>query len=141
MKRLIPLLFLITVPLFAFNAKKASLVDDVIRMSQAGISDETIVAYVQHMREPFEVSGDDVLAMTNAHVSKDVIKFVVDEARRRKEREQRQAVSADDVIPIYLYYFDPHWYMPRLYSAVGSSRPSQPPSRASGSERPARGRR
>ena len=74
---------------------------------------EAIIAFVVHTREPFTVTADDVIAMTNAHVSKDVIKAVVDEAEARK-RVRRQE---DDYIPFYYQYYDPWWFMPRYYKA------------------------
>ncbi len=48
-------------PLFA---TQRTLVDDVIRMSQAGVSEETIVSFVHNARGRFDVSADDVIAMT-----------------------------------------------------------------------------
>jgi len=114
MKRALFVLLLVATPLFAFDAKHRTVVEDVIRMSQAGVADEAIIAFVVHTREPFEVSADDVIAMTNAHVSKDVIKAVVDEAEARKNARRR---DDDDDIPFYYQYYDPWWFMPRYYKA------------------------
>src|SRR5438128_3930254 len=113
MKRVLFVLLLVSTPLFAFEAKHRTVVEDVIRMSQAGVGDEAIIAFVVHTREPFTVTADDVIAMTNAQVSKDVIKAVVDEAEARK-RVRRQE---DDYIPFYYQYYDPWWFMPRYYKA------------------------
>src|SRR2546425_11286657 len=86
MKRLIPLAALLlaaATPLFALDDpartdrtdrnRRIVIVDEVVRMSQAGVSDDAIISYVEKSREPFDVSADDIIAMTDAHVSKDVI--------------------------------------------------------------------
>ncbi len=106
-------------PLFA---TQRTLVDDVIRMSQAGVSEETIISFVHNARGRIDVSADDVIAMTSANVSKTVIKAVVDEAAARNgnRADQRTTVM---VAPgfygpygygYYPYYADPFWYEPRL---------------------------
>src|SRR5437879_6284898 len=80
MKRLVPglavLLLLADAPLFA--AQK-SLVDDVIRMSKAGVSDEAILAFVRGTHDRAAVSADDVIAMSEAGVSKAVIEAMITE--------------------------------------------------------------
>src|SRR6476646_750168 len=56
------------------RARRVNVIDDVVRMAQAGVSDDAIISYVVHTRERFEVTADDVIALNNAHVSKEVIK-------------------------------------------------------------------
>jgi len=133
-KRLIPLFaLLLTVaaaPVFALddsnrndrNRDKRTLVDDVIRMSQAGVSDDAIISFVSHTRERFEVTADDIIAMTNAHVSKEVVKAIVDEAADRKDGRGYAGRTAVYVAPYYgwydpfwsPYYYDPFFYGPRV---------------------------
>lgn len=111
-------------------------VDDVIRMSKAGVSDENIIAFVKKSAEPFEISGDDVIAMTEAHVSEAVIKAVIDdsevrmgEERRQAERDRREETTRERrstvyvtpgfyspwYDPFYSGYYDPFWYRPRVF--------------------------
>src|SRR2546430_9836737 len=97
MNRLIPLAALLlaaATPLLALDDpartdrtdrnRRVVIVDEVIRMSQAGVDDDAIISYVAKSREPFDVSADDIIAITDAHVAKDVIKAVVDESAARK---------------------------------------------------------
>jgi len=135
MKRLIPLAALLlaaATPLFALDDaartdrtdrnRRIIVVDEVIRMSQAGVDDDAIISYVAKSREPFDVSADDIIAMTDAHVSKDVIKAVVDESAARKDRrryrDERVYVSPAYYDP-WFYPYDPFWYGPRFAVGVG----------------------
>lgn len=109
-------------------------VDDVIRMSKAGVADENIIAFVKKTAEPFDVGSDDVIAMNDARVSADVIKAVIDEsaARMKEERSVADRETRDRtgdrrttvyVTPGYspwydpFYYgsYDPFWYRPRVF--------------------------
>ena len=105
-------------------------VDDVIKMSKAGVGDDEIIAFVQKNREPFDVSGDDVIAMTDAHVARPVIKAVIDASADRM-RTERQAPRTRVVYtgyagwydPFYSpYYYDPFFYGPRVYLGLGFGR-------------------
>lgn len=130
MKRLfLALSLLLTLPLFALDAthptdtndngartsaRRPLIIDDVIRMSQAGVGDDALIAYINKYRDRFDVNPDDLIALTDAHVSKDVIKAMVDESSaRRNEREPA---------PVRRYsagvYFDP-WYYPSYYGYYG----------------------
>lgn len=119
------------------------IVDDVIRMTQAGVGDDEIIAFVQKSRESFDISADDVIAMTDAHVSRTVIKALVDEAgvRRQNDRAadsrdayQRGSDRTTTVYvaprvygypyaydPFYSSWYDPYWYGygPRVYFNFG----------------------
>src|SRR6185436_20508919 len=85
MKRLaILLLSLIALPLFADEVRqRTTLIDDVIRMAKAGVNDDAIIDFVRKSDKGYEVNADDLIAMTDAQVSKDVIKAVIDEADER----------------------------------------------------------
>src|SRR6266851_10320662 len=61
------LLFFMAVPLFASERR---LVDDVIRMSKAGVSEDAIIVFVQNTRGSVELSADDIIAMTEAGLHK-----------------------------------------------------------------------
>jgi hypothetical protein len=142
MKRLLPLLALlllvVSAPVFGLDDKgsqRRSVIDDVIRMAQSGVPDDAIISFVAHTRDRFDATADDIIAMTNAHVSKDVIKAVIDEAADRKERPERtqrtyvrsEAYYGGGYYPYYSYYpyypyysyYNPFWYGPRLGVSVG----------------------
>ncbi len=141
MKRWIPavavLLLIAAAPAFALDsadqpsrsnrgARTVIVVNDVIRMAQAGVSDEAIVSYVRNLREPFDVSADDLIAMTDAHVSQAVVKVVVDEAAGWKDREparERETATRRTVYvtaPYYdPWYYDPFFYGPRVSFGFG----------------------
>jgi hypothetical protein len=111
-------LVMMAAPLFAVQRNA---VDEVIRMTRAGVAEDTILDYLEKTDARIVVTGDDVIAMTDAHVSKAVIKAVVDAAdsRSRNNRDYRDRgyVSPRVVVaaPYYYdpyYYYDPFWYRP-----------------------------
>jgi len=106
------------------HARRPIIVDDVIRMAQSGVSDDAIIAYVKKYRDRFDVNADDVIAMNDAHVSKDVVRFVVDSAAA--QRDDRADRDRDrDRAPARVYtgvYFDPwypSWYYDPFYYGFG----------------------
>ena len=109
------------------NRRTVIVVDDVIRMAAAGVSDDAIIAYVRKTRDDFDVTADDIIAMTGAHVSSDVVKAVVDEAAARKDRRGTRQRSYAVAAPYPYYYdpfyypayYDPFWYGPRFSFGVG----------------------
>lgn len=117
----------------AFAIRTVMVVDEVIRMSKAGVADDEIISYVKKTPEVFEVNGDDVIAMNDAHVSSAVMKFVIDESATRMKdarsddgrvRETRTVyvrpmVSPYDYDPYDYGYYDPFWYGPRAYFGFG----------------------
>lgn len=111
-------LLLLAVAAPAFAVRTVMVVDDVIRMSKAGVADDAIIDFVTKSPEPFEVNGDDVIAMNDAHVSTAVLKFVIDEsaARMKDERSDNrsQATTRETrtvyVRPLYAPYYDPFYY-------------------------------
>lgn len=122
------LVSLIAVPMFADN--RGSIVDDVIRMTRSGVPEESIIDFVHKTDGRFDVSADDMIAMTDAKVSRFVMKAVLDEADARDGRETprdvrdrsttRVVVSPRVVVGSPYYYdpfyygYDPFWYGPRF---------------------------
>lgn len=131
MKRVILTLgfLLAAAPAFAVN-RTVVLVDEVIKMTKAGVGDEEIIAYVKKTDAPFDINGDDVIAMNDAHVSPAVLKFVIDESAARMRNERRQPSRERVYVrPGYVYdpfwygygygYYDPFWYGPRVGIGFG----------------------
>ena len=132
MKRLaILFLGLIALPLFADEERqRTTLIEDVIRMAKAGVNDEAIIDFVRKSDKGFEVNADDLIAMTDAQVSKDVIRTVIDEADARDGIAPR---GRDRVVrPVYTSrywyggwydpwysWYDPYWYGPHLSVGFG----------------------
>jgi hypothetical protein len=118
-------LVLVAAPLFAVQRNA---VDEVIRMTRAGVAEDTILDYLEKTDARVIVTGDDVIAMTDAHVSKAVIKAVVDAAdSRRNDRSDRDrgyvsprvVVAAPYYYNPYPYYYDPFWYRPSFSLSFG----------------------
>jgi hypothetical protein len=130
------LLFLtISAPAFAIDShgrdsrvdrrERVSVIDDVIRMTEAGVSDDAIIKQVRDSRDHFVVDADAVIALTNAHVSKPVLDAVMDNAYRPdNQRTTRRTTTSVYVRPYYAYDpwyypYDPFWYGPRLSLGFG----------------------
>ena len=114
-------LVLVAAPLFAVQRNA---VDEVIRMSRAGVAEETILAYIDKTDAKIVVTGDDIIAMTEANVPKSVIKAVVDAADARRNYRDRSYSGPRVVVasPYYYdpyYYYDPFWYRPSLSIGLG----------------------
>ena len=115
-------LVLVAAPLFAVQRNA---VDEVIRMTRAGVAEETMLDYLAKTDARIVVTGDDIIAMTDANVSKAVIKAVVDAAAARRDYRDRSYSSSPRVVvtaPYYYdpyYYYDPFWYRPSLYLGFG----------------------
>jgi hypothetical protein len=112
---------MIAAPLFAVQR---NVVDEVIRMSRAGVAEETILDYVDRNDHRTVVTGDDVIAMTEARVPKSVIKAVVDSSDNRRDDRDRGYVAPRVVLaaPYYGYYdpfYSPFWYGPRVSLSFG----------------------
>lgn len=127
----------VTVPLFAVGSR-TNIVDDVIRMQKAGVAEQTILDFVHKGDSSFDVSADDMIALHDAGVPRNVIAAVLDEANARGDRRDRDYASRDGyrdgrtVIvspPVYSYggwpyyydpyYYDPYWYGPRVSIGFG----------------------
>jgi hypothetical protein len=70
-------LFLLAMAATSLFAAPAKLVDDVIRMSKKGISDDVIIALIDAARDRTPASADDVIAMSDAGVSKAVLQAMI----------------------------------------------------------------
>ena len=106
------------------SARRPVIIDDVIRMSQSGVDDASIIAYVQKYRDRFEITADDVIALNDAKVSRDVVKALVNESRRDDRRDGRTTTTRVYVEPYWGYpygYYDPFWYGwgPRVSIGIG----------------------
>ncbi len=64
-------------PLFAIQR---DLIDDVIRMSRSGVSNEVIIDFVNARHERYVATADDIIALKNAGVPKQVITAVIGKA-------------------------------------------------------------
>jgi hypothetical protein len=122
---------MVAAPMFADQAQSPrNLVDDVIKMAKAGVADDAIMTFVQKSDGRFEVTADDVIAMSDSNVSKTVIKAVVEESHARNSWRERPAEANDKdgertrvrertvyvTTPSYYYnpwyssWYDPFWY-------------------------------
>lgn len=145
MKRLTSLAFLViligAVPVFALDENRDSrtanyerdrhtVIDDVVRMSQAGVSDESIIRFIHQSRDGYVVNADTIIALNDAHVSKAVINALMDGAYDRGDHRDGDRVVQERVVvqpaPYYGYYgyydpywYDPFWYAPRLSIGFG----------------------
>ncbi len=117
----VTLVALIAVPLFAASA---NLVDDVIRMYKSGVPEESIIQFVQKANGRFDVTADDLIALSDAKVPRTIIKAVLDEADVRNGRENvhdsrpapRTTVVVSPGYYGYGYYgYGPYWYDPWFY--------------------------
>jgi hypothetical protein len=117
----------------AFAVRTVMVVDEVIRMSKAGVADDAVIAYVKKTPNAFEINGDDVIAMNDAHVSSAVMKFVIDESAERMKEDRRDDGKSRETTNVYVrpmvspYYYDPYyygyynpyWYGPSAYFGFG----------------------
>jgi hypothetical protein len=92
-------LFFLAMTVAPLSADTTKLVDDVIRMSRAGVSDETIVAFVQSLRDRPAVSADEVIAMKTAGVSDPVIRAMIAEQPARPPQGSTEAPGSGDGRP------------------------------------------
>jgi len=105
-------LVLVAAPLFAVQRNA---VDEVIRMTRAGVSEDTMLAYIDKTDARIIVTGDDVIAMTEANVPKAVVKAVVDAAGARRDYRDR-SYSGPRVVVSSPYYYSPY-YSPYYYGS------------------------
>ena len=126
-------LLLLAVAAPAFAIRTVIVVDEVIKMSKAGVADDDIIAYVRKAPNAFEINGDDVIAMNDAHVSSVVMKFVIDESAERMKEDRRDDGKSRETTtayvrplvypyyydPYYYGYYNPYWYGPSAYFGFG----------------------
>ncbi len=107
---------------------RATVIDDVIRMSKAGVNDEAIIRFLRESRDEYVVDADIIIELTDAGVSKDVLNAVMDQAYRRGEDDRgrnRRGSTTVYVRPswnpwFYPYgWYDPYWYGPRVSIGYG----------------------
>ena len=131
MKRLTSLavlvILIVAVPAFAldesrdartanYDRDRHTVIDDVIRMSQAGVSDDAIIKFVQQSRDRYVVNADTIIALNEAHVSKAVIDAMMDQAYDRGDRRDGDRVVRERVyVQPYPYYR--YGYYPTEYNA------------------------
>jgi hypothetical protein len=98
---------------------RRTVVDEVIRMSQAGVGDEEVIAFIKRSRDNYVISADEIIAMAEAKVSRDVMKAVINEAADRRDvrPEQRRVYVAPYGYydPWYRPYWSGGWYDPWFY--------------------------
>ena len=108
-----------SVPLFAFSR---SVTEDVIKMTKAGVAEDTIIEFVKKTRGPIDLTSDDVVAMKDAGVSQKVIRAVVDEVDTRDRDYDRGRRRDVVVVEPYVYgYPYPYYYSPWYYPYWGPS--------------------
>jgi hypothetical protein len=103
-------------------------------MSRAGVSEDSIISFVQNTRGPIALSADDLIVMTDAGLPKDLIKAVVDEsAARNSAQTYGRDRSYGTAVQVYAapygyypyaygyapYYYDPFFYGPRVSIGFG----------------------
>jgi len=89
------LMFLTAIPAFALDQPerderavsreqdRTTVIDDVIRMTKAGVDDDAIIKFVHESKNLYVVDADVIIALTDAKVSKAVLEAVMDEAYDR----------------------------------------------------------
>jgi hypothetical protein len=113
-----------------YERDRHTVIDDVIRMSQAGVSDESIIRFIHQSRDRYVLNADTIIALNEAHVSKAVIDAMMDGSYDRGDRRDGDRVVQERVYvqaaPYYGYYgyydpywYDPFWYAPRLSIGFG----------------------
>src|SRR4029077_4963386 len=55
-------------------------IEEVLKMSKAGVADELIIARVKRNGRPFDLNSDEIVALKTDGVSENVIKYLVDPA-------------------------------------------------------------
>jgi len=98
-----------------YERDRHTVIDDVIRMSQAGVSEESIIRFVQQSRDRFVMNADTIIALNDAHVSKAVINALMDgsyDRRDSRDYDRDRVVQERVYVQSYPYwgYYDPFWY-------------------------------
>jgi hypothetical protein len=118
-----------------YDRDRRTVIDDVIKMSQSGVSDESIIRFVQQSRDRYVIDADTIIALNDAHVSKAVINALMDGAYDRGDRRDDRNATRDDRTAVQYvapypyygywdpywspYYYDPFWYQPRFSIGIG----------------------
>ncbi|HEX7192691.1 MAG TPA: hypothetical protein VF381_14075 [Thermoanaerobaculia bacterium] len=120
-----------------YERDRHSVIDDVIRMSQAGVSEESIIRFVRQSHDRYVMNADTIIALNDAHVSKAIINALMDGAYDRGDRrsddrdyDRDRVVQERVYVQPYPYYgygyydpfwypYDPFWYGPRVSIGLG----------------------
>jgi hypothetical protein len=155
-KRLIPLIAVVfciaAPPMFALDTPdrndraaaadrdrdRNTIIDDVVRMSNAGVSDDAIVKFVRQSRERYVMNADTIIQLTDAKVSKGVIDALLDDSDNRGNEGRYSGTDRRTTVyvaPAYGYgygygypygyydpWFSPYWYGPRIGFSIGFGR-------------------
>jgi hypothetical protein len=118
------LLVLAASPLFATaRTSDRNIVDDVIRMQRANVDEDAIIQFIQKSDARFDVSADDLIALSDAKVSRSVMKVLLDESDNRNGRVAQRDTRTRVVVAPSAYwdpwYYDPFWYSPRVSIGFG----------------------
>ncbi|UCE03639.1 MAG: hypothetical protein JSW67_05490 [Candidatus Latescibacterota bacterium] len=128
MRRHLALLVTLAAFLIAASAQahdeelQAELLDEVLRMTHAGVPDHLIIRQIEAMAFEFELTADDIVELRTLGVSDLVLEALIDSAILLEEEppaEKHVVVSAGFYSPWYCFpyawgfYYDP---FPRLYS-------------------------
>lgn len=121
MKRILPLLFLLTsvlvaLPAFAFHELAAS--SDLIRLWKAGWKEDDLLDFIEEKHIWIDLSATDVADMAEAGMTRDTINQItraLDKNEPAPERSvrsgSRRAYPRERYVRPYYGYYDP-WYAP-----------------------------
>ncbi len=120
------LMFLTAAPAFALDQPqrdenavpqdrdRTSVIDDVIRMTKAGVDDDAIIKFVHESKNLYVVDADVIIALTDAKVSKAVLTAVMDEAYDRgngRDDDRRYSGRRTRTVYVRPYYaYSPYYY-------------------------------
>jgi hypothetical protein len=147
-KRLIPLLAITlciaATPVFALDNNaprddrassrdRTTMIDDIVRMSQSGVSDDSIIRFIRTSRERYVMNADTIIQLTDAKVSKPVIDALLDYSDNRGNDGRYNSSGSRTTVfvspaPYYgygyysPYWYDPFWYGPRIGFSIGFGR-------------------
>lgn len=79
--------------------------EDIIQLSQAGISDEVIINQIKATRSTFFLSNEEIITLKQANVNDSVINFMVETGI-----EIPRAILVEPPVRIRYYYSSDPWY-------------------------------
>jgi len=86
--------------------------DDVVLLSQRGVSDETILVLLQNREIGFVPAADDIDSLLEAGVSEEVIRYLLQKTAGTPLRTYAPVVYVD---PYPVYYYRPYYSGSSLY--------------------------
>ena len=81
------------------QTKKGLIVDDVIRMSKAGVSDNIIIQQINKQAQHFDLSADQLIQLKTAHVSDRVINAMIGPTTVRAQAPAKQEAAPSASAP------------------------------------------